>query len=89
MTVTDFPFSGFMSVTRDPNGSVRCAAVRPQRIEACDDVLSRARALRLSGMRKKPIEAPTVSGGRDEPCRHKANAAKSSGSPAAHVDLSL
>jgi putative tryptophan/tyrosine transport system substrate-binding protein len=28
-TVTDFPFSGFVTVTRDPKGSVRCAAVYP------------------------------------------------------------
>ena len=28
-TVTDFSFSGFVTVTRDPKGSVRCAAVYP------------------------------------------------------------
>jgi hypothetical protein len=28
-TVTDLPFSGFVTVTRDPKGSVRCAAAYP------------------------------------------------------------
>src|SRR6185295_4473240 len=28
-TVTDVPFLGLVTVTRDPNGSVRCAAVYP------------------------------------------------------------
>src|SRR4029079_12854295 len=28
-TVTEFPFCGLLTVTRDPKGSVRCAAVYP------------------------------------------------------------
>jgi hypothetical protein len=33
-TVTDDPFCGFVTVTRDPKGSVRCAAVIPPEANA-------------------------------------------------------
>jgi len=34
-TVTDDPFCGFVTVTRDPKGSVRCAAVISPDANAC------------------------------------------------------
>ena len=33
-TVTDFPLRGFVTVTCEPNGSVRCAAVLPLALKA-------------------------------------------------------
>ena len=34
ITVTDLPFSGLVTVTWDPKGSVRCAAVYPLELKA-------------------------------------------------------
>jgi hypothetical protein len=34
VTVTDLPFPGLVTVTCDPKGSVRCAAVKPPELKA-------------------------------------------------------